>query len=195
MDNDLKALLEELNKLAETEQKQEQPTPQPEASTQPTDYAQEDVDDIQQKLQVYRDLGLQRFISLNASMPDFNKLFPIIVQYADAYLYNDIQKGSVKDDYFDYLNEAKVQVIRELANLTKNAISYTTTTIPQTQPTQQQKQYTVKDYYQDYKKMLIHSTAEGTPIEFRDGYDTGRGMVITASGVLPLDQKAKLDDI
>lgn len=195
MDNDLKALLEELNKLAEPSQEQ----PKQETEQQPQykqESTQEESEEIRQRLQVYRDLGLQRFITLNASMPDFNKLFPLIVQYADTYLYNDIQAGKVKDDYIDYLNEAKAQVIRELANLTKNVISYTTST-PQTQsqPTAKQPTYSVKDYYNDYKKMLIKATVEETPIEFRDGFDTGKGLVSIASGTLPLDQKAKLDEI
>lgn len=194
MDNDLKALLEELNKLAEPSQEQ----PEQETAQQPHEqkYTQGELEEIQQRLQVYKDLGLQRFITLNASMPDFNKLFPLIVQYADTYLHNDIQAGKVKDDYLDYLNEAKAQVIRELANLTKNVISYTTST-PQTQsqPTAKQPTYSMKDYYNDYKKMLIKATVEETPIEFRDGFDTGKGLVSIASGTLPLDQKAKLDEI
>ena len=201
MEQDYLKILEE---LANELNKQEQATSQPQNTSQqsqeqyqaPSQNLTEE--DLEAKLKYYKEIGTQRFIAKNASMPDFSKLFPYIVQYAEALFYDDIQNGrQLKDDYYDYLEQGKLTFFKELTNITKNTIDYIKQTHTPSHQTNQSTtpEDTMKDYYNEYKKMLIKSTAEKTPMEFKDGYINEKGRVVAiAEGELPIDKKAELSE-
>ena len=201
MEQDYLKILEE---LANELNKQEQATSQPQNTSQqsqeqykaPSQNLTEE--DLEAKLKYYKEIGTQRFIARNSAMPDFAKLFPYIVQYAEALFYDDIQNGrQLKDDYYDYLEQGKLTFFKELTNITKNTIDYIKQTHTPSRQTNQSTtpEYTMKDYYNEYKKMLIKSTAEKTPMEFKDGYINEKGRVVAiAEGELPIDKKAELSE-
>lgn len=199
---DLKKLAEELEKLLNQQQQKEETSnekevqkeekvedqPQQVLQQQPS-YTEEDV----KKLEAYRELGFGRFIAKNADFPNINKLISAITAKADQYMMSDLQKGVLKDDYYEYLEMAKNDVLKEITSTAKQILSYT-------MPKQETRQpagipsvdYTMKDYYNEYKKMLMKSTVKHADLEFRDGYRNEKGLVTAfGKGELEVYDKVK----
>ncbi|MGC8869626.1 MAG: hypothetical protein ACP5PT_00850 [Brevinematia bacterium] len=204
--DDLEKLIKELEDSLKENKNQEQTQEKTQEKTQ--EQTQERTQEKQtqtasgndERMQRWLDIGRQRFIALNASMPDFAKLYPYIEEYALRLLQEDYNKGNIKDDFLKYLEEGKVAVLQELTTLTKNTLNYIKDTKeikPATKTTENLiPSYTMKDYENDYKKLLINSTAENTPLEFRDGYVNEQNRVVSiAVGELPIDQKANLNNL
>lgn len=202
--DDLEKLIKELEDSLKENKNQEQTQEKTQEKTQ--EQTQERTQEKQnqtasgndERLQKWLDIGKQRFIALNASMPDFAKLYPYIEEYALRLLQEDYNKGNIKDDFLKYLEEGKVAFLKELTTLTKNSLSYMKNTeeVKPATNTTNTPSYKMKDYENDYKKMLIKSTAENTPLEFRDGYVNEQNRVVSiAVGELPIDQKANLNNL
>ena len=201
MDKELLELMKQLGldpsdlqsqQQAQTQQTQQQTPLQPQQAQPQQTQTQ---DDLQAKLEYYREIGIGQFIAQNSTMPNFAKLFPIITQQADVMLMEDLNKGTVKEAYIDYLNEAKIKVIKELSTLTKDILTYTaeTQTPKQSSSTPTDVNYKMKDFYNDYKKALIKTTAEGIRLEFNDGVELDNGKVVgIAEGEAPIDKKVSL---
>jgi hypothetical protein len=143
-----------------------------------------------QKLKIYKELGTGRFIALNASLPYITKIYPICEQKAHAKLIEDIQKGNpVKDDYVDYLEEAKNAVMTELKSLHSQVFDFKTVN---KKDDDTNIDYKLKDFYNDYKKMLLESTTKEASLEFRDGLEIDGKVRSLAKGKAMLDKVAEI---
>jgi hypothetical protein len=143
-----------------------------------------------QKLKMYKELGTGRFIALNASLPYITKIYPICEQKAHAKLVEDIQKGNpVKDDYVDYLEEAKNAVMTELKSLHSQVFDFKTVNKKEDDTNIN---YKLKDFYNDYKKMLLESTTKEASLEFRDGLEIDGKVRSLAKGKAMLDKVAEI---
>jgi hypothetical protein len=143
-----------------------------------------------QKLKMYKELGTGRFIALNASLPYITKIYPICEQKAHAKLIEDIQKGNpVKDDYVDYLEEAKNAVMTELKSLHSQVFDFKTVN---KKDDDTNIDYKLKDFYNDYKKMLLESTTKEASLEFRDGLEIDGKVRSLAKGKAMLDKVAEI---
>jgi hypothetical protein len=143
-----------------------------------------------QKLKMYKELGTGRFIALNASLPYITKIYPICEQKAHAKLIEDIQKGNpVKDDYIDYLEEAKNAVMTELKSLHSQVFDFKTVNKKEDD---NNVNYKLKDFYNDYKKMLLESTTKEASLEFRDGLEIDGKVRSLAKGKAMLDKVAEI---
>jgi hypothetical protein len=143
-----------------------------------------------QKLKMYKELGTGRFIALNASLPYITKIYPICEQKAHAKLVEDIQKGNpVKDDYVDYLEEAKNSVMTELKSLHSQVFDFKTVN---KKDDDTNIDYKLKDFYNDYKKMLLESTTKEASLEFRDGLEIDGKVRSLAKGKAMLDKVAEI---
>jgi hypothetical protein len=143
-----------------------------------------------QKLKMYKELGTGRFIALNASLPYITKIYPICEQKAHAKLIEDIQKGNpVKDDYVDYLEEAKNAVMSELKSLHSQVFDFKTVNKKEDDTNVN---YKLKDFYNDYKKMLLESTTKEASLEFRDGLEIDGKVRSLAKGKAMLDKVAEI---
>jgi hypothetical protein len=143
-----------------------------------------------QKLKMYKELGTGRFIALNASLPYITKIYPICEQKAHAKLIEDIQKGNpVKDDYVDYLEEAKNAVMTELKSLHSQVFDFKTVNKKEDDANID---YKLKDFYNDYKKMLLESTTKEASLEFRDGLEIDGKVRSLAKGKAMLDKVAEI---
>jgi hypothetical protein len=143
-----------------------------------------------QKLKMYKELGTGRFIALNASLPYITKIYPICEQKAHAKLVEDIQKGNpVKDDYIDYLEEAKNAVMTELKSLHSQVFDFKTVN---KKDNDTNIDYKLKDFYNDYKKMLLESTTKEASLEFRDGLEIDGKVRSLAKGKAMLDKVAEI---
>jgi hypothetical protein len=143
-----------------------------------------------QKLKMYKELGTGRFIALNASLPYITKIYPICEQKAHAKLIEDIQKGNpVKDDYIDYLEEAKNAVMTELKSLHSQVFDFKTVN---KKDDDTNVNYKLQDFYNDYKKMLLESTTKEASLEFRDGVEIDGKVRSLAKGKATLDKVAEI---
>jgi hypothetical protein len=143
-----------------------------------------------QKLKMFKELGTGRFIALNASLPYITKIYPICEQKAHAKLIEDIQKGnSVKDDYIDYLEEAKNAVMTELKSLHSQVFDFKAVNKKEDETNIN---YKLKDFYNDYKKMLLESTTKEASLEFRDGLEIDGKVRSLAKGKAMLDKVAEI---
>jgi hypothetical protein len=143
-----------------------------------------------QKLKMYKELGTGRFIALNASLPYITKIYPICEQKAHAKLVEDIQKGNpVKDDYVDYLEEAKNSVMTELKSLHSQVFDFKTVNKKEDD---NNINYKLKDFYNDYKKMLLEATTKEASLEFRDGLEIDGKVRSLAKGKAMLDKVAEI---
>jgi hypothetical protein len=143
-----------------------------------------------QKLKMYKELGTGRFIALNASLPYITKIYPICEQKAHAKLIEDIQKGNpVKDDYVDYLEEAKNAVMSELKSLHSQVFDFKAVNKKEED---NNVNYKLKDFYNDYKKMLLESTTKEASLEFRDGLEIDGKVRSLAKGKAMLDKVAEI---
>jgi hypothetical protein len=143
-----------------------------------------------QKLKMYKELGTGRFIALNASLPYITKIYPICEQKAHSKLIEDIQKGNpVKDDYVEYLEEAKNAVMSELKSLHSQVFDFKTVNKKEDDANID---YKLKDFYNDYKKMLLESTTKEASLEFRDGLEIDGKVRSLAKGKAMLDKVAEI---
>jgi hypothetical protein len=143
-----------------------------------------------QRLKMYKELGTGRFIALNASLPYITKIYPICEQKAHAKLIEDIQKGNpVKDDYIDYLEEAKNAVLSELKSLHGQVFDFKAVNKKEDDANIN---YKLKDFYNDYKKMLLESTTKEASLEFRDGLEIDGKVRSLAKGKAMLDKVAEI---
>jgi hypothetical protein len=183
---DLEKLLEELQKYVEdtatddtsTQQTQTQTT---QTQSQPQQTPSQD-DEVEERLNAYRELGAARFIAKYGQMPNFSKIYPIVVQRADALLYQDLNKGSVKDEYLDYMEQALGIVLKETKDIVSPIYDFIKSSKQQNSSSQKlDVDYKMADYNNDYKKYLIKTTMKGIPLEFRDGYKNEKGRVQTVA--------------
>jgi hypothetical protein len=143
-----------------------------------------------QKLKMFKELGTGRFIALNASLPYITKIYSICEQKAHAKLIEDIQKGNpVKDDYVDYLEEAKNAVMSELKSLHSQVFDFKTVN---KKDDDTNVNYKLQDFYNDYKKMLLESTTKEASLEFRDGLEIDGKVRSLAKGKAMLDKVAEI---
>ncbi len=186
---DLEKLLEELQKYVEDTATDDTPTQQTKAQTtqtqsqpQQTQNISSQDDELEERLNAYRELGAARFIAKYGQMPNFSKIFPIVIQRADALLYQDLTKGSVKDEYMDYMEQALRIVLKETKDIVSPIYDFIKTTKQQNTPSQKlDVDYKMADYNNDYKKYLIKTTMKGIPLEFRDGYRNEKGRIQTVA--------------
>jgi hypothetical protein len=184
------------NKTDESKQKapeeakkvDEQPTNKVDENNAPQNTLNQN--EAMQKLKMYKELGTGRFIALNASLPYITKIYPICEQKAHAKLVEDIQKGNpVKDDYVDYLEEAKNAVMTELKSLHSQVFDFKTVN---KKDDDTNIDYKLKDFYNDYKKMLLESTTKEASLEFRDGLEIDGKVRSLAKGKAMLDKVAEI---
>jgi len=171
MDEELQKLLEELQKLTEgqTEQpKQEQTKQEQPAQTTPS---QPQVNQMENQVKAWKEIGIVRFTAKYGNLPKFSQILQMVIPKADQKVIRDAQTNTVKSEYFDYLEEAYNETIKEIASFSRELLSSQTVNQTQTKPKQQtEPEYSMQDYYNDYKRMLEDMTAkEVATIEFRDG--------------------------
>jgi hypothetical protein len=180
------------------ESKQKAPEEAKKVDEQPTNKVDENnatqntlnQNEAMQKLKMYKELGTGRFIALNASLPYITKIYPICEQKAHAKLVEDIQKGNpVKDDYIDYLEEAKNAVMTELKSLHSQVFDFKTVN---KKDDDSNVNYKLQDFYNDYKKMLLESTTKEASLEFRDGVEIDGKVRSLAKGKATLDKVAEI---
>jgi hypothetical protein len=125
----------------------------------------------------WKNLGRSVFIGKYATVPNIGKYLPFIEQRAEQKFQIDLAQGKVKDSYDKYLEEAFKEVREELGAISKDYVDISKTFILQETMSKQmaEKPYTIKDYRNDYKKMLEYSTYKGiAEIVYKDGSEKGR---------------------
>jgi hypothetical protein len=177
MDKELEQLLEQLKELTNETQSQFQ------SQTSSQDYASSETqnnseEDVEEKFKAWKEIGIVRFASKYQNLPKFYQILNMVVPKADQKVLSDIKAGKVKDDYLDYLEEAYRETIKEIASFSKELLAsqYQSNTSTNKKSQQQQPTYTMKDFYNDYKKYLEKITAKDVAvIKFLDGIeDNGR---------------------
>lgn len=177
MDNELEQLLEQLKELTNETQ------PQTQSQTQTQDYTQtapqQDNANVEEQFRAWKELGIMRFASKYQHLPKFSQILNIIVPKADQKVLADIQKGNVKEEYLDYLEEAYKDTIKEIASFSKEILSSQAQVNRQPNVNQRQMpDYDMNKYYNDYKKFLEDITVKDVAvIEFRDGLLDDNGKV------------------
>jgi len=171
MDEELQKLLDELQKLTEgqTEQpKQEQSKQEQPPQTAPS---QPQVNQMESQIKAWKEIGIVRFTAKYGNLPKFSQILQMVIPKADQKVLRDAQTNTVKSEYFDYLEEAYNDTIKEIASFSKDLLSSQTVNQSQSKPKQQaEPEYSMQEYYNDYKRMLEDMTAkEIATIEFRDG--------------------------
>jgi len=154
MDLELQKLLEQLDSLEkgmQTPTNTQQPQPQQQETTQAVDNS------IEEQFKAWKDIGIMRFTSKYQHLPKFSQILYMVVPRADQKVMADIQANKVKDEYLDYLEEAYMQVLKEVATFSKELLSAQQNQFNRQQPEKQKPQipsYNMEDYYNDYKKYL-----------------------------------------
>ena len=171
MDEELQKLLDELQKLTEgqTEQpKQEQAKQEQPPQSTPS---QPQVNQMENQVKAWKEIGIVRFTAKYGNLPKFSQILQMIIPKADQKVLKDAQTNTVKSEYFDYLEEAYNETIKEIASFSRELLSSQIVNQSQAKPKQQaEPEYSMQDYYNDYKRMLEDMTAkEIATIEFRDG--------------------------
>jgi hypothetical protein len=172
--DELQKLLKELEELTK-----EEPKAQPQAQTQAsqsasTQQSTPDNSGVEEQFRAWKELGLIRFGSQYGHLKNFSKILNLVIPKADQKVIGDIQSGKVRDEYFDYLEEAYQETIKEIASFSKDLLSSQFQTNRQkTVPSQPQApSYKMNDYYNDYKKYLETITAKDVAtIKFLDGIE------------------------
>jgi len=195
MDNELEQLLEQLKELTNETQ------PQSQYQTPAEDYTQtalqQDNSDVEEQFRAWKEIGIMRFASKYQHLPKFSQILNMIVPKADQKVLADIQKGSVRDEYLDYLEEAYKDTIKEIASFSKEILSSQAQINKQSNIDQRQMpSYDMNKYYNDYKKFLEDITVKDVAIiEFRDGLLDDNGKVRSVG--IPkaaLDERIKLHE-
>jgi len=171
MDEELQKLLDELQKLTEgqAEQlKQEQAKQEQPPQTAPS---QPQTNNMESQVKAWKEIGIVRFTAKYGNLPKFSQILQMVIPKADQKVLRDAQTNTVKSEYFDYLEEAYNETIKEIASFSRELLSSQIVNQSQTKPKQQaEPEYSMQDYYNDYKRMLEDMTAkEIATIEFRDG--------------------------
>jgi hypothetical protein len=173
-----------LGKSEEENSEQTNRSEQDVAYQQQTNYEtnEQEQDDYQQAYQKlywenWKNLGRSVFIGRYASLPNIGKYLPFIEQRAEQKFQIDLTQGKVKDSYDKYLEEAFREVREELGAISKDYVDISKSFILQEALSKQvaEKPYTIKDYRNDYKKMLEYATYKGVAeIVYKDGSEKGR---------------------
>ncbi|DAD54655.1 TPA: conserved hypothetical protein [Aquificae Joseph's Coat Spring virus] len=173
MDEELQKLLDELQKLTEgqvEQPKQEQVSQsQPQPPPQSNNAQSQTTNNVENQVKAWKEIGIVRFTAKYGNLPKFSQILQMVIPKADQKVLKDAQTNSVKSEYFDYLEEAYNETIKEIASFTKELFSRP---VNQSQPNQKpsEPEYSMQQYYNDYKRMLEDMTAkEIATIEFRDG--------------------------
>jgi hypothetical protein len=143
---------------------------------------EQEQDDYQQAYQKmywenWKNLGRSVFIGRYATVPNISKYLPFIEQRAELKFQTDVAQGKVKDSYDKYLEEAFREVREELGAISKDYVDISKTFVLQETMSKQmaEKPYTIKDYRNDYKKMLEYATYKDVAeIFYKDGSERGR---------------------
>jgi len=189
---DLDTILKQLQQdQAQQDQKQQEPEPQatqpepePQATQQPEPQAAQDIDmqayeEYKRQILEWMNLGKQVFIAKYQGNPEVLKVLPYIEEKAKALLRVDIEANKPKEDFYAYMELARVEVQKELAETlqTLNRLNTPQYNQQTTQKKAQEKPYTVDDYYNDYKLMLEDITDENATVRFFDGVKTPEGKI------------------
>ena len=174
MDNELEQLLEQLKELTNETQ--------PQSQTPAQDYTQtaqqQDNSNVEEQFRVWKELGIMRFASKYQHLPKFSQILNMIVPKADQKVLADIQKGNVREEYLDYLEEAYKEVVKEIASFSKEILSSQAQVNKQPTNQRQLPSYDMNKYYNDYKKFLEDITVKDVAVvEFRDGLLDDNGKV------------------
>jgi hypothetical protein len=169
-----------LGKSEENSSEQESQSEQNVDNQQASD-EQEQNDYLQAYQQLYwenqKNLGRSIFLSRHANLPNIGKYLPFIEQRAEQKLQIDLAQGKAKDSYDKYLEEAFKEVLEELKAISKDYVDINKTVAWQESLAKQtaEKPYTIKDYRNDYKKMLEYATyRDVADIVYKDGSERGR---------------------
>ncbi len=188
MSDRLEDLIKEVEALlgkSEEENSSEQAN-QPEqnvASQQATYQTEEqEEDDYQQAYQKlywedWKNLGWSVFINKYAGVPNITKYLPFVKQRAELKFQTDVARGKVKNTFYEYLEEAFREVHEELGAISKDYVDISKAFILQENMSKQmaEKPYTIKDYRNDYKKMLEYTTYKDVAeIYYKDGSEKGK---------------------
>jgi hypothetical protein len=149
------------------------------ASYEADEQEQDDYQQAYQKMywENWKNLGRSVFIGRYATVPNISKYLPFIEQRAELKFQTDVAQGKVKDSYDKYLEEAFREVREELGAISKDYVDISKTFILQENLAKQvaEKPYTIKDYRNDYKKMLEYATYKDVAeIVYKDGSEKGR---------------------
>jgi len=175
MDEELQKLLDELQKLTEGQTEQPKQSNQEqtkrEQPTQPPPSQSQTANNMESQVRAWKEIGIVRFTAKYGNLPKFSQILQMVIPKADQKVLRDAQTNTVKSEYFDYLEEAYNETIKEIASFSKDLLSSQTINQSQTKPKQQaEPEYSMQEYYNDYKYMLEDMTAkEIATIEFRDG--------------------------
>jgi len=171
MDEELQKLLDELQRL--TEGQTEQPKQEQSKQEQPpqTTPSQPQVNQMESQVKAWKEIGVVRFTAKYGNLPKFSQILQMVIPKADQKVLKDAQTNTVKSEYFDYLEEAYNETIKEIASFSRELLSSQTVNQSQAKPKQaSEPEYSMQEYYNDYKRMLEDMTAkEIATIEFRDG--------------------------
>ena len=171
MDEELQKLLDELQKL--TDGQVEQPKQEQSKQEQPPQTApsQPQTNNMESQVKAWKEIGVVRFTAKYGNLPKFSQILQMVMPKADQKVLKDAQTNTIKSEYFDYLEEAYNETIKEIASFSRELLSSQTVNQSQTKPKQQtEPEYSMQEYYNDYKRMLEDMTAkEIATIEFRDG--------------------------
>jgi len=185
MSDRLEDLIKEVEALlgkSEENSSEQENQPEQNVDYQQQNYGTEEQNDYQQAYQqMYwenqKNLGRSIFLSRHANLPNIGKYLPFIEQRAEQKFQIDLAQGKVKDSYDKYLEEAFKEVLEELKVISKDYVDISKTTILQENLAKQtaEKPYTIKDYRNDYKKMLEYITYKDVAdIVYKDGSERGR---------------------
>jgi ethanolamine ammonia-lyase small subunit len=144
-----------------------------------TEQEQDEYQQVYQKQywENWKNLGRSVFMGRYAYVPNIGKYMPFIEQRAELKFQIDYAQGRVKDSYDKYLEEAFKEVREELGAISKDYVDISKSFIIQENLAKQvaEKPYTIKDYRNDYKKMLEYITYKGVAdIYYKDGSEKGK---------------------
>jgi isochorismate synthase EntC len=187
MSDRLEDLIKEVEALlgkSEENSSEQESQPEQGVANQQTSYevdeqAQNDYQQMYQQLywENWKNLGRSVFIGKYATLPNIGKYLPFIEQRAEQKFQIDLAQGKVKDSYDKYLEEAFREVREELGAISKDYVDISKTFVLQENLAKQatEKPYTIKDYRNDYKKMLEYATYKDVAdIVYKDGSERGR---------------------
>jgi hypothetical protein len=172
---DLQQLLKELEELVKEEpQTQAQPQQSINAQANATTSQPNNSAGVEEQFRAWKEIGLIRFGSQYGHLKNFSKILNLVIPKADQKVLADIQSGQLRDEYFDYLEEAYRETLKEIASFSKELLSSQQQYTRQKAPTQQKQApaYDMQKFYNDYKKYLERITAkEVAGIKFLDGIE------------------------
>jgi len=184
MSDRLEDLIKEVEALlgkSEGNSSEQESQPEQNVDYQQTSDEQEQTDYQQAYQQLYwenwKNLGRSVFIGKYATLPNIGKYLPFIEQRAEQKFQIDLAQSKVKDSYDKYLEEAFREVREELGAISKDYVDISKTFVLQENLAKQttEKPYTIKDYRNDYKKMLEYATyRDVADIVYKDGSERGR---------------------